>query len=229
MFALLILFYSDHPIFQMILMYLVRPNDLARKIMEARIQESIPHNHNPQEALGLPIRGSDKCGQESTCLEFDKYMQLAKETFETADSSSSTEQQGSIILTTEDKNIFRQRLAYNASTGFALDFVVNDKDTFQGTGSTKTFKNDADHIMISSLVSLKLQMYAGKKVYGNCCSNFHNLIFDFLLSGCGTAEEATCLQETKDYNVCCRWSEHDKCSGVYDDFKGKMEQGRKRK
>jgi hypothetical protein len=47
--------------------------------MKARIQESIPHNHDPQEAFGLPIRGSDKCGRESTCLKFDKYMQLATE------------------------------------------------------------------------------------------------------------------------------------------------------
>jgi hypothetical protein len=209
----------------MILMYLTRPNDRARKILEARIQESIPQNHDPQEAIGLPIRGSDKCGQESTCLEFDKHMQLAKESFESADSSSSTQHRGSIILTTEDKNIFQQRLAYNASTGFALDFVVNEKDTFQGTGHTMLFKNDADDIMISSLVSLKLQMYA-KKVYGNCCSNFHNLIFDFLLGGCGMAEKVTCLQETKDYNICCRWSEQDECRGVFTDFKEKMEQGR---
>jgi hypothetical protein len=198
--------------------------------METRIQESIPQNHNPQEAIGLPIRGSDKCGQESTCLEFDKYMQLAKETFKIADSSSSTQHRGSIILTTEDNTIFQRRLAYNSSTGFALDFVVNEKDTFQGTGDTRAFKKDADAIMISSLVSIRMQMYAGKKVYGNCCSNFHNLIFDFLLSGCGMAKEATCLQETKDYkNVCCRWSENDECRGVYDDFKGKMEQARKRK
>jgi hypothetical protein len=55
----------------------------------------------------------------------------------------------------------------------------------------KAFKNDADDIMISSLVSLHMQIYAKKA----CCSSFQNLIFAFLLTGCGMTEKATCLQD----------------------------------
>jgi hypothetical protein len=64
--------------------------------------------------------------------------------------------------------------------------------------------------MESTLVALKLQLHA-KHVIGNCCSNFHLLLFDLLRNGCGLAESQQCLQETKnpEYHVCCQWTKSD--------------------
>ncbi len=68
--------------------------------------------------------------------------------------------------------------------------------------------NDADAIMISALSSLKAQLLPRLSI-GNCCSNFHILINDFLFEGCGAASSSTfhCIQETEDplLMVCCGW------------------------
>ena len=72
---------------------------------------------------------------------------------------------------------------------------------------------DPDANMLSSMSSLKAQLLPRLSI-GNCCSNFHTLLNDFLLEGCGAASENTftCLQE---YNgdpllrVCCSW--HKEC------------------
>lgn len=68
--------------------------------------------------------------------------------------------------------------------------------------------NDADTIMISALSSLKAQLLPRLSI-GNCCSNFHILLNDFLFEGCGAASFNTfhCIQETEDplLKVCCGW------------------------
>lgn len=68
--------------------------------------------------------------------------------------------------------------------------------------------NDADAIMISALSSLKAQLLPRLSI-GNCCSNFHILLNDFLSEGCGAASTNTfqCIQESEDplLVVCCGW------------------------
>jgi hypothetical protein len=67
---------------------------------------------------------------------------------------------------------------------------------------------DADEMMLSSMSSLKMQLVPRVSV-GNCCSNFHVLLNDFLIEGCGAASDNTflCLQEYHDplLKVCCGW------------------------
>jgi hypothetical protein len=62
--------------------------------------------------------------------------------------------------------------------------------------------------MLSAVSSLMLQLYPRISI-GNCCSNFHTLLNDFLSDGCGAASDNTfvCLQEYKDprLRVCCGW------------------------
>lgn len=66
--------------------------------------------------------------------------------------------------------------------------------------------------MLSSMASLRAQLLPRISI-GNCCSNFHALLNDFLFEGCGAASDNTflCLQEYKDpeLRVCCGW--HKKC------------------
>jgi len=66
--------------------------------------------------------------------------------------------------------------------------------------------------MLSSISSLKLQLMARVSI-GNCCSNFHAMLSDLMLAGCGAASDNKfmCLQEYDDplLRVCCGW--HKQC------------------
>jgi hypothetical protein len=68
--------------------------------------------------------------------------------------------------------------------------------------------SSADEIMLSAMSSLKAQLMPRVSI-GNCCSNFHVMLNDFLSEGCGAASDNTflCLQEYEDpaLRVCCGW------------------------
>jgi hypothetical protein len=87
---------------------------------------------------------------------------------------------------------------------FFFFFSVKDEESF-----------DLEAAMLSSISSLKLQLLPSLSI-GNCCSNFHALLNDFLYEGCGAASENHfhCLQENKIEDdprlvVCCGW--HGEC------------------
>jgi hypothetical protein len=122
-----------------------------------------------------------------------------------------------IVFTTESVNIVRERHEFinNATLRqgfpFPLNFVTNSKDVTPDTGFAKSRPRvnfTADEAMLSAISSLKAQM-ATRVTIGNCCSNFHTLLGDFLAEGLGATTENTfaCLQEMKDpeYQVCCGW------------------------
>lgn len=73
-------------------------------------------------------------------------------------------------------------------------------------------ESDADEVMLSAVSSLKAQLLPRVSI-GNCCSNFHVMLNDFLSEGCGAASDNTfmCLQEYDDplLHVCCGW--HHEC------------------
>ena len=87
-------------------------------------------------------------------------------------------------------------------------FELHVSNTYMSTIVSDFSTNDADAIMISALSSLKAQLLPRLSI-GNCCSNFHVLLNDFLLEGCGAASTNTfhCIQESEDplLVVCCGW------------------------
>ena len=161
-------------------------------------------------------------------------MQLANETWANITSSASNTSdtgntRGKLIMTTEDPTIFEQRHSFPGSHEFPLDFVINDEDPLQGTGNTKSFQDAADTIMISSLVALQMNLHADI-IYGNCCSNFHLVLFDLAREGCGvTSKTPICLQETEKYNICCHWTRSEVCNAIRSDHKNRMEKERESK
>lgn len=167
-------------------------------------------------------------------MEFHQYMQLANETWANITSSASNTSdtgntRGKLIMTTEDPTIFEQRHSFPGSHEFPLDFVINDEDPLQGTGNTKSFQDAADTIMISSLVALQMNLHADI-IYGNCCSNFHLVLFDLAREGCGvTSKTPICLQETEKYNICCHWTRSEVCNAIRSDHKNRMEKDRESK
>ena len=76
-----------------------------------------------------------------------------------------------------------------------------------------TYHNQASEVMLSSMVALKLQLHS-KIMVGNCCSNFHLVLFDLAKNGCGLSESTQCLQETSNPNdhVCCQWIKTEECN-----------------
>lgn len=214
--------------------YAMRPNPLNAEKMETILNEVIPAGFNPEISFGLPIRASDKCLVESECLSFPQYMRLMGQIWNVHKSSIeiSSDAHGlsnvstSIVLTTESKSVLEDKKKFEtnhtlrAQVPFKYNFVTNQHDVMQETGLPNDFLKNAaaevtaDQIMLSAVSSLKAQLMA-KFTVGNCCSNFHLLLFDFLQDGCGAAKDniGQCLQDNEDpeFRLCCQWSKSDEC------------------
>jgi hypothetical protein len=183
---------------------------------------------NPNQTIGLPIRASDKCESESECLPFHEYMNMTKQTFfryqnEILSTAGNTRANiTNIIVTSEASQIHDAMMAYEkeqlSELPFDARFITNQYDLHQDTGNpTYTNKTmDMDEVMLSGISSLKAQLHA-RYLIGNCCSNFHNVLMDFLRGGCGAAKEqvARCMQDHEDPNfrLCCQWSKPGTCRG----------------
>ena len=116
-----------------------------------------------------------------------------------------------VIVTTESKQIRyemeqyqRQGKAFSlrdGSSSSGYKFITNPNDVTQDTGyfddnnpteslqgtATNNSSYTANDIMLSTLSSMQLQLYATDLTVGNCGLNFHLIIKDLLNIGCGTA------------------------------------------
>jgi hypothetical protein len=212
-----------------LVLYAMRPNLHYSKRLDHLMEETFPRDFDANVALGLPIRASDKCVEESECLSFDQYMTLMDRTWtkhekELQFGSNEHSTSVSIIVTSEAPEIHAAQLSYhNQSRGknhsFAFNFINNQFDLRQGTGNPKKMgariqNSTLDDVMLSAISSLKMQLHARYTV-GNCCSNFHLLLFDFLKAGCGAVPDqvAECLQDNEDptFRLCCQWSKTEEC------------------
>ena len=117
-----------------------------------------------------------------------------------------------IVVTSETKELIMSRLRYMPkNSSFPFDFLVNEQDAGQGTGDPKTriwLTTGADNIMISSLISLQLQLYPESLAY-NSCSNWHKVIASLFRNGCGLARdfylESLQNNDNKEFRVRCNW------------------------
>mmetsp|Transcript_5138 Transcript_5138/g.8437 ORF Transcript_5138/g.8437 Transcript_5138/m.8437 type:complete len:742 (+) Transcript_5138:42-2267(+) len=212
------------------LMYLMRPNRHYQRLSDEIVASVVPKDVDRSRSIGLPIRGSDKCTAESLCYGFDTYMKLVNRMWEEqlkGGDDDGNKTKGELFLTTEDKTILEARKAYARNDSFPYRFIVNQKDVLQGSGKPKSYKDRADAIMLSSIVSMKLQLQS-KFVVGNCCSNFHLMIFDMVREGCGAVRDsqAMCLQEHPDpeFHICCGWTRTDECDRIHE---GRAEETRR--
>lgn len=159
---------------------------------------------------------SDKCKYESECLSFDQHMQVVNSMWSRHRNTSSTTSDINVLFTTESKAMvqeqkdFASNAAMQSKYPLTFNFVTNSKDVTPDTGFMKGVrdKNTVEESMLSSISSFKAQMLPRVSI-GNCCSNFHALLNDFLMEGCGAASENSflCLQESEDpaLRVCCGW------------------------
>ena len=216
----------DTQITRAVVLYLLRPNVKSKRFLDKQLKLVLPKSLDSRFAIGIPIRGSDKCGKESNCLEFDEYMNVAREAWEGLRAeqnqlsfSANFPVKGSLILTTEDRKLFQQRLNYSA-IDFPFNFVVNENDVMQSSGSywniARSTKESPDEIVLSSLIAMKMQFHA-KYVYGNCCSNFHRLIFEMIQLGCGFHQPQSIWRCYP--NICCSWTSEEECEEIHSEYK----------
>ena len=235
--------------------YMLRPNPVTENIIESQTLDALNGLGDGDEAntligfekaVGLPIRGSDKCHKESTCLSFETYMDLAKEHYhhyndelQSLSSLATPEMHKSkLLLTTEDPNIFQNAMLYRNTTNFPYEIILNKNDNLQGSGKPTKFKRSAKDTILSSLVAIKMQLIPSV-VYGNCCSNWHKVIRKLVDAGLSAVPNAqfNCLNlspaafDNPKYQICCAWGvegEHTECSGMYREYHG-IKWGRRRK
>ena len=140
--------------------------------------------------------------------------------------------QVSIVLTTESASVLKEKDAFMENKSlvekiapFPFEFVINEFDIQQDSGNpkfnipehnldTELKENNADEVMLSMVSSLQLQLLT-RYTIGNCCSNFHRLLFELLDGGCGAAYQISleCLQENEnpDFRICCVWDNSPEC------------------
>ncbi|GAX09767.1 hypothetical protein FisN_11Lh259 [Fistulifera solaris] len=205
---------STHKVAHAAAIYAMRPNPIAYNQLHNILDEVVPDDLNVEASIGLPIRASDKCLKESECLSFDEHMQVVDDLWQANKHESDVDP--TIVFTTESKSVLADQLAYVNNTDrrtkfrHTFNFVTNTKDVTPDTGLLKMAHRfgGADEVMLSAMSSLMFQMKPRYSI-GNCCSNFHILLADYLYSGCGSASSNTfmCLQEHPNplLRVCCGW------------------------
>jgi len=142
-----------------------------------------------------------------------------------------------VVFTTESKSVVKEQEDFAAnqtlqqSYDLNFNFVTNSKDINPDSGfivevTGAAHQDTADDAMISSLSSFKTQLLPRMSI-GNCCSNFHTMLNDFLMEGCGAAPDNTfyCLQEYEDnplLQVCCGW--HHDCKERKKELRAELQQ-----
>jgi hypothetical protein len=198
--------------------YAMRPNLSYQQRMHQILRDVLPADFDPDQAVGLPIRASDKCKRESECLTFDQHMRVASKMWKrhgpsTAISNVDVDADPSIVFTTESTAMQEEQRLFATNTSArsrypAFQFVTNSHDVTPDSGRFRDVAKNvsADEAMLSAFSSLQLQLTARVSI-GNCCSNFHRMLQDYLIEGCGAASDSYfhCLQEDDDpeLRVCC--------------------------
>lgn len=157
---------DDWLISQTIWGYLIRPNLDTRKKIETTVK-LLTKDIKAESTMGLAIRASDKCFQETKCMKIENYMELMKEMSRkrTNIRSDANEAESilydTIILTTEDRNVIEEYKNFTLKNeSFPFGVVINKDDIMQGAGDPKKFKGNQEKVMISSLVAVKLHMFS---------------------------------------------------------------------
>ena len=102
-------------------LFITRPNRRMRGIIEKALRESFPIGFDPNKAVGLPIRASDKCKKEAQCINFDEYMGQLHSQFPLYDMKR-------IVLTSEDETIIKASESYAEERDEDFTITTNTYD-----------------------------------------------------------------------------------------------------
>jgi hypothetical protein len=200
-----------------LLMYLLRPTANTRERAEAILRESLPCGFDPEAAISMPIRASDKCrdpyggGPESTCPTLDAYLALADVLREW------DPRLRYLILTSEDPE-YVANITQHAGKGW--EFVINPYDRMPAVGGPEFLipprpgQPSVDEQFMSFFTSLHLQL-RGRYFLLNCASNFHRVLAHLVKGGgCSLARRPVvlCLDEQfGEYGICQNYMKPGEC------------------
>lgn len=205
--------HSDSDFVDAFIMYALRPIITQGEQLDISFQSDIPQDFESNRTLGMSILGNDKCDQESECLQASTYFHSVGKIWLEHGLPNST---ANILVTSEEEKMINATYAVAANETllrkipFEPRLITNTNDVRQANGNTGRFilpqGAQADDITMSILSTIKLQMNAAHTI-GNCCSNFHQLIFHFLRGDCVVEHDnkGLYLQHRNDtiYQLCC--------------------------
>ena len=194
--------------------YSLRPIPTNARLIEDFVQDALDSqgfDYLQPRTVGLAIRATDKCREESECLTFKEHMEVlhAEWTKLTNTSFAATSRNRSplpvqIIFTTESKAVLEEQLDFHKRNATTAKFILNIHDKLPNTGYYEG--KNKDEMLLCALTTIKLQLYP-HLVVGNCCSNFARIIKLLSEGGLGASRGATfrCLQKAEDprYRPCC--------------------------
>lgn len=177
-------------------LFITRPNRRMRDIIEKALRESFSIGFDPNKAVGLPIRASDKCKKEAQCINFGEYMGQLHSQFPLYDMKR-------IVLTSEDETIIKASESYAEERDEDFIITTNTYDVAQGSGAYSDLPHSKkdyskEDILASTMTSWAFQLEPGYS-FLNFCSNFHLVIFNSIRFGCGRSNSAS----VKKQNITC--------------------------
>lgn len=149
--------------------------------------------------IQLCALASDKCGTESQCLAVDQYVAAAVEAQPAATS---------VFVTTEATSVEQEVNRFTQEASSPVRILTNHHDVQLDTGflTDSSSTKELGDVIPAAVSSIQAQ-FRTSFVLGNCCSNFHLLMKDFIDIGCGVAEHFQCLQthSNEAFRICCSW------------------------
>ena len=102
---------------------------------------------------------------------------------------------------------------------FDYTFFVNTKDIMPRSGLPADYIiSSKEEAMLSMISLIQIQLIPGYTI-GDCCSNFHLLLFVFIRDVCGLGFHSwnQCLQENANPNfrICCQWTSTHECKAKH--------------
>ena len=168
-------------------LFITRPNRKTRSQIQEAMNSSFPPQYNPKAALGIPLRGSDKCLKEQKCAHFGRLIEQAHNEFPMDDLRH-------LVVTSEDAKYLDDAVLWKVMNGKKssghLELVMNKDDVMQATGQLQYLLDKPipmEDIMTSTMTAWAFQLRAGLS-FLNICSNFHRLFEGSIDFGCAAAK-----------------------------------------
>jgi len=167
-------------------LFITRPNRKTRSQIQDAIERSFPPEYEPTKALGIPLRGSDKCWKEQKCVHFGSVMEQALTVFPMDDLRY-------LVITSEDAKYLDEAVIWKVMNGKQsshLNIIMNKNDVMQATGQLQYLPGNKSmpmaDILTSTMTAWAFQLRAGLS-FLNICSNFHRLFEASIEFGCSAA------------------------------------------
>ena len=166
-------------------LFITRPNRKTRSQIQKATSSSFPPDYDPKTALGIPLRGSDKCLKEQKCAHFGRLIEQAHKEFP-------MDNMRHLIVSSEDSKYLDDAVIWKVmngkQSGLDLELIMNKDDVMQATGQLQYLPKSIpmEDIMTSTMTAWAFQLRAGLS-FLNICSNFHRLFEGSIEFGCAVA------------------------------------------